>query len=219
MPQAIAVSVDVALLTLREGRLQVVLYRRENPPFQGALALPGGYIHTDEDEDDGAAARRMLLAKTGIRTPYVEQLKTFADRSRDPRGWSVSISFYALVDSTVLEGSRSAVLEILPADALPRLAFDHDRIVAAALERVRNKSAYSTLPCYLLPETFTLSQMQSTYEQVLGVKLDKSAFRRKVLNSGFVEEIEGAMQGGVHRPAQLYRIPQAQRLVLRTRTL
>lgn len=219
MKQDIAVSVDVALLTLREGRLHVVTYRREKPPFQGALALPGGYIHTDEDENDTAAARRMLTEKTGIRTPYLEQLRTFADRSRDPRGWSISIAFYALVDATVLAGSRSGVLEILPADDLPRLAFDHDRIVAGALERVRNKSAYSTLPCYLLPETFTLTQMQTTYEQVLGTRLDKSAFRRKVLASGFVEEIEGAMQGGVHRPAQLYRIPHAQRLVLRDRTL
>ncbi len=192
----IAVTVDVVLLTLRDGRLQVLLMRRERDPFAGQLALPGGYIHPQQDDDAGAAARRVLADKTGVRAPYLEQLYTYASGARDPRGWSVSIAFYALVSEQALRRTGREVFELLDADALPHLSFDHNRIVETALDRLRNKSAYSSLPCYLLPDRFTLTELQQTYEQVMGVPLEKSAFRRKLADLGFVEPVPGARQTG-----------------------
>ena len=210
----IVVTVDVVLLTLRDGRLQVLLMRRENDPFAGQLALPGGYIHPQQDDDAGAAARRVLADKTGVRAPYLEQLYTYASGARDPRGWSVSIAFYALVSEQALRRTGREVFELLDADALPHLSFDHNRIVETALDRLRNKSAYSSLPCYLLPDRFTLTELQQTYEQVMGVPLEKSAFRRKLADLDFVEPVPGARQTGQHRPAQLYSLKAGARLAV-----
>lgn len=208
----IAVTVDIVLLTLLAGRLQVLLMRRDREPFPGQLALPGGYIHPQEDNDALAAARRVLSDKTGVCAPYLEQLYTYANGARDPRGWSVSIAFYALVSEQALHRTGREVFELLEADALPRLSFDHNRIVETALDRLRNKSAYSSLPCYLLPGRFTLTELQQTYEQVMGVQLEKSAFRRKLADLDFVEAVPGAQQTGQHRPAQLYRLKAGARL-------
>ena len=210
----IAVTVDIVLLTLIAGRLQVLLMRREREPFQGQLALPGGYIHPQEDNDALAAARRVLSDKTGVRAPYLEQLYTYANGARDPRGWSVSIAFYALVSEQALRSTGCEVFELLDADALPHLSFDHNRIVDTALQRLRNKSAYSSLPCYLLPERFTLTELQQTYEQVMAVPLEKSAFRRKLADLDFVEAVPGARQTGQHRPAQLYSLKAGARLAI-----
>ena len=213
-PPRIIVSVDVVLLTLHGGRLQVLLMRRDREPFAGQLALPGGYIRPDVDDDALSAARRVLADKTGVDSPYLEQLCTFASGARDPRGWSVSIAFYALVSEASLRRTGREAFELLEADALPRLSFDHDRIVETALDRVRNKSAYSSLPCYLLPEQFTLTKLQQTYEQVMGVRLEKSAFRRKLSDLGFVQPVPGAQQTGQHRPAQLYCLKPGARLAV-----
>lgn len=199
-------TVDVVLLTLREERLHVVLLKRARDPFKGRLALPGAYIHPEEDIDALDAARRMLQQKTGITSPYLEQLYTFSGGSRDPRGWSISITHYALIDTESLIKSAKDGVVLMSVDELPGLPFDHNRVIEMAVKRVRNKSTYSTLPCYLLPKEFTLSELQKTYECVLGVRLDKSQFRRRVAEWSFVEEIPGAVKGGTHRPAQLYRI-------------
>lgn len=211
-PPRIIVSVDIVLLTLHEGRLRVLLMRREREPFAGQLALPGGYIRPEQDDDALTAARRVLADKTGVESPYLEQLYTFASGARDPRDWSVSIAFYALVSEPALRRTGREVFELLEADALPRLSFDHDRIVETALDRLRNKSAYSSLPCYLLPDHFTLTELQQTYEQVMGVRLEKSAFRRKLVDLDFVQAVPGALQTGQHRPAQLYRLKPGARL-------
>ena len=150
--------------------------------------------------------------KTAVCAPYLEQLYSYANGARDPRGWSVSIAFYALVGEHALHRTGREVFELLEADALPRLSFDHNRIIATALDRLRNKSAYSSLPCYLLPERFTLTELQQTYEQVMGVQLEKSAFRRKLAELDFVEAVPGALQTGQHRPAQLYSLKPGARL-------
>lgn len=208
--QEFIVTVDVALFCLKDSGLHVVVHRRDKEPFQGKLALPGGYVHKQEDADSLAAAIRVIKQKTGISPPYLEQLYTFADAKRDPRGWSVSMSYFALVSEKVLMQSREATgaterFELMDVDSGQRLSFDHNRILNAALERLRNKSAYSTLPCFLLERDFTLGELQATYESVMGVSLNKSAFRRKMAELDILEESSGQREGA-HRPAQLFRL-------------
>lgn len=208
MRPKIIVTVDVVLLTvdlessLSDG-LRVGLIRRDAAPFKGALALPGGYVHAEEDESTAAAARRVLKAKAGQEVRYLEQLATFSGPSRDPRGWSVSVCYVALVDRDTMKQWPADLLARV--DALPPLAFDHATLVGAAVERVRSKASYSALPVFMLPDTFTLSELQDLYGRLLGAPLDKSSFRRKVRELGFVEEVPGAFKGGQNRPAQLYR--------------
>ncbi len=200
-------TVDVVLLTLLDGQLRVALLRRDHEPFPGVLALPGGYIHPDQDGDTQVAAARVLLEKTGIVSPYLEQLATFSGRGRDPRGWSLSICYYALVPTEVIRLAGHPEVVLVPADGIAGLPFDHQQIVAAALERVRNKSSYSSLPVYLCGDTFTLPQLQSVYEALLGEPVNKVSFRRKIEEFDILEPIEGAMETGkAHRPAQLYRL-------------
>ncbi|WKB52494.1 NUDIX hydrolase [Eleftheria terrae] len=204
--ESVICSVDVVLLTLREERLCVVLLKREREPFAGALALPGGYIHPTEDQHAGDAAARVLHDKTGIVSPYLEQLATFSGPGRDPRGWSVAIAYYALVPDHLLPQDDPDV-QVLPVGSLPALPFDHRDIIEVALSRVRSKSQYSSLPVYLCPERFTLPQLQSVYEAVLGEPINKVSFRRKVEELGMVEALAGEMeQGRANRPAQLYRL-------------
>ncbi len=201
MPNQVIVTVDVVLLTLKEMRLQVALMKRPQEPFKDALALPGGYVHPEEDADAASAAYRVLREKAQLRPPYLEQLGTFSGGRRDPRGWSISVCHLALVTPEAATDSQW-----FPADKLPRLAFDHAKLIAAAVTRVRNKSSYSALPGYLLPELFTLSELQAIYSQILGEPLEKSSFRRKLRDLDFLEEVPGAFQGGKQRPAQLYRL-------------
>ncbi len=216
--QEIILTVDVVLLTLEGDELQVVLVEREREPYQGQPALPGGYLHAEEDADSLAAARRVLRDKTGLTSPYLEQLYSFANATRDPRGWSASISYYALVSADVLCGRQPERFLLRPVDALPQLPFDHNRIIDFAVGRLRGKSLYSALPCYLLPELFTLTELQQTYEKVLGHRLDKSAFRRKIGELDFLEQTRQT-RTGVHRPAKLYRIRPSRNLVLFDRTI
>jgi 8-oxo-dGTP diphosphatase len=216
--QEIILTVDVVLFTLKADALHVVLVRRAREPYGGQPALPGGYIHAGEDADSLAAAKRVLQVKTGLTSPYLEQLYTFANAGRDPRGWSASISYYALVNVEILHLQNSDHFLFHPVDDLPQLPFDHNRIVDVAAARLRNKSTYSALPCHLLPELFTLTELQRTYEKVLGHRLDKSAFRRKINELDFLETTK-EIRKGVHRPAKLYRIRPARNLVLFDRTI
>jgi len=200
-------SVDVVLLTVQGSALQVALLERDHDPFRGALALPGGFIHPEEDQDTQDAAARMLRDKAGIVSPYLEQLGTFSGRGRDPRGWSLAVAYYALVPSAVIRDSASPGVVLRAASASLSLPFDHTQIVAAALSRVQNKSSYSSLPVHLCGEAFTLPELQAMYEVVLGEAINKVSFRRKMEELEILEPIPGALQsGGAHRPAQLYRL-------------
>jgi 8-oxo-dGTP diphosphatase len=200
-------TVDVVLLTLKENVLQVALLKREREPFRGALALPGGYIHADEDGDARDAALRVLRDKTGIEVPYLEQLATFSGRVRDPRGWSVSITFYALVSAEVIEKANHPNVVMTAVDRKVKLPFDHRTIIDTAVARLRSKSQYSSLPCYLVGETFTLPQLQRVYETLMGESLNKVSFRRKLAEMDVLETLEGRFEeAGAHRPAQLYRL-------------
>jgi ADP-ribose pyrophosphatase YjhB (NUDIX family) len=203
------VTVDVVLLTLHEGRLAVGLIRRENSPFEGSLALIGGYVHAQEDASVDATAARVLGWKTGLQGFFLEQLATFSGPGRDPRGWSLSLAYLALTPYSRLAGplSADARLRLVPVNEAPALPFDHDRILAAALERLRGKGAYSTLPARLIDEPFTLSELQKVYEVVLGSpRLDKSSFRRKLNEMDLVEPSEGRRTDTGGRQAQLYRL-------------
>ena len=214
MDQSIIVTVDVVLFTLHDEKLKLALLRRQREPYARQLALPGGYIHTETDRGSRAAAERVLLNKTGIVSPYLEQLRTFTGGVRDPRGWSVSIVYYALVHQSHLLIDNNHRVELFAVDVLPALPFDHNRIAAHATQRLRDKSAYSALPAYLLPELFTLTELQHTYEQVLDTQLDKSVFRRKLPELDFLEAVPEAIREGKHRPAQLYRLKPSVRLAV-----
>jgi 8-oxo-dGTP diphosphatase len=172
------------------------------------LALPGGYIHAQEDQDAEAAARRVLRTKTRMESPYLEQLGTFSGIARDPRGWSLSVSYYALVPEGVLAaGTPDPEMQLVPVDRVRGLPFDHRYIIDQAIERVRSKSSYSSLPVYLCGDSFTLPELQAVYEAVLGEPINKVSFRRKMDELDMLEPIEGAQQSGkAHRPAQLYRL-------------
>jgi len=202
-PQPLAM-VDTALFTILSERLCLILTQRQKPPEQGQLALPGGFVHVQEDADTEGAARRVIRAKLGFDAPYLEQLYTFSGATRDPRGWSISVAYYALIPATLLD--RSQVAETFPAENLPTLPFDHTQIVAKALERLRSKATYSSLPAFLLPEVFTLNDLHGIYQQTQGVRLDKASFRHKIMEQGIIEPILGQFRTGAHRPAQLYRL-------------
>lgn len=205
-PRPIA-TVDAVILTLSEGNLQVLLHRRPEAPFAGVWALPGGFIRQDEDPDTEAAIGRVLREKAAAAGFWVEQLATFSGPVRDPRGWSISVAYMALVPRDRLPVETDTV-RLFDVDALPPLAFDHGRIVAAGLARLRGKGAYSTLPATLIGEVFTLKELQDAYEVVLGQTLDASSFRRKVGELRLIEEVPGAERrlaaGG--RPSKLFRL-------------
>jgi 8-oxo-dGTP diphosphatase len=210
--QQIICTVDVVLLTLQDDTLNVALLRRDREPFKGVAALPGGFIRQEDDADTRDAAMRVLRDKTAIEPPYLEQLATFSGPARDPRGWSVSIVYYALVPFAVIESAGHPDVKLVSVDKPLSLPFDHRLIVDTAVARLRSKSQYSSLPCYLAGETFTLPQLQRVYEALMGEALNKVSFRRKMTEMDMLEPIEGAFTaGGAHRPAQLYRLKPALR--------
>ncbi len=208
-PQPI-VTVDVVLLTLLDGELHTALLLRDREPCAGVWTLPGGWVHPAEDEDALAAAARILKTKAGLGSPYLEQLKTFASRHRDARGWSVSIAYYALIPFENHVGSDH--LQWRAVDSIRSLPFDHLEILKTAVERVRSKTAYSSLPVHLMPETFTLSELQRVYEQVLGCSLEKRTFRRRIEELDLVQRAAGKSDtGGAGRPAQHFRVKRRHR--------
>ncbi len=201
-----ALTVDVVCFTLRENRLNVLLIQRAEPPFAGMWALPGGFVQMEESLEQ--AALRELEDETGIREAYLEQLYTYGETNRDPRGRVVTVAYFALIsaDKPVrIEGTREVTRAgWFPVDELPELAFDHTEIIGYALRRLRYKLEYTAIGFELLPGAFTLTQLQYTYEIVLNEKLDKRNFRRRVLQAGVIEQTP-QMRGGEGRPARLYR--------------
>lgn len=201
-----ALTVDIVVFTLRDKKLQVLLIQRGAEPYRGSWALPGGFVHMAETLE--AAALRELEEETGVKDAYLEQLYTYGEPGRDPRGRVVSVAYFSLVptseDLQPRGGSDAAYAEWFPVDALPTLAFDHAEIISYALRRLRYKLEYSAVGFELLPETFTLTQIQSTYETILGEKLDKRNFRRRILEADIIEPTE-SLYSGEGRPARLYR--------------
>lgn len=201
-----ALTVDVVIFSLRAGQLQALLVQRRSEPFAGMWALPGGFVRMDESLE--AAAARELEEESGVRGAYLEQLYTYGDPQRDLRGRVVSVAYFALVpgDAPLRPegGSDASQARWFPVDGLPPLAFDHAEIVSYALRRLRYKLEYSAVGFELLPGEFTLSELQHTYEIILGEKLDKRNFRRRILEAGVIEPTT-PRRGRGGRPALRYR--------------
>lgn len=203
------VTVDVVIFTVMADQLRVLLVRRpegDGEPFPARWALPGGFVDVDRDASLLACAERKLRDKTGVAAPYLEQLGSWGDARRDPRGWSTTHAYFSLVPEPEAVDDN-ATTEWLPCDqaARRRLAFDHNTILGAAIERLRSKVEYTSLPAFLLPEPFTLPQLQRVYEVVLGRPLDKSAFRKRMLDADYLEEA-GMVTGDHGRAAMGYRL-------------
>lgn len=199
-----AVTVDVVIFTLRDNDLQVLLIKRGHLPFRGRWALPGGFVQVDESLE--AAARRELAEETGVTNVYLEQLYTFGEPERDPRGRVISVAYIALVPAPLaVHGSSDAGdAAWLSVSELPPLAFDHTAIVQYALTRLRYKIEYSAVGFRLLPPEFTLSELQKAYEIILGEPLDKRNFRRRIIEAAVIEPLD-QVRSGEGRPARLYR--------------
>jgi 8-oxo-dGTP diphosphatase len=205
-------TVDLAIFTVLDDTLKLLLVQRpagREEPFPGRWALPGGFVDVARDADLAACARRTLRDKTGVESTYLEQLGSWGGASRDPRGWSATHVYLALMPAqgVVLQrGGNAADVRWFDADSrLPALAFDHDQIVRAALERLRSKVEYTSLPAFLLAEPFTLPQLQRIYEIVLGRPVDKSGFRTRMLAADLLEA-EGTVASDTGRAALGFRL-------------
>lgn len=209
-----AVTVDVALFTvagaLNQLRLEVLLIQRDGDPFRGSWALPGGFVH--ENEDLPAAAARELEEETGLGEVFLEQVAAIGTPGRDPRGHTITVVWVGLVpgDRGQLRASGDArAVRWYDVRALPPLAFDHPAILDQALHHLRGRLAEVPVCFELLPKEFTLSELQAVTEAILGRPLDRRNFRRRVHELGLVEPTDGTRRDGAHRPAQLYRFVAA----------
>ena len=205
-----AVTVDVVIFSLIADDLQVLLVRRDRPPFLGLWGIPGGFVFKDESLEHAAA--RKLQEETGVKDVYLEQLYTFGNPGRDPRTRVVTVAYFALLPhNTIRDLDENA--QWFSVKYLPELAFDHADIVHYALTRLRYKLEYTTVGFQLLPDLFTLSELQKAYEIILDERLDKRNFRRRVVGLGIVKETGEFEKVGAHRPAMLYEFTSRKPMV------
>jgi 8-oxo-dGTP diphosphatase len=205
-----SVTVDIVFFSIIDGELRTLLIKRGQPPYSGYWALPGGFVKMDETLEE--AAMRELEEETGInsRDVYLEQLYTFGEPKRDPRTRVITVAYFALVDSSKIRPFVTGKEEIKEINwssvhkPPSNLAFDHRKILDYALKRLKYKLEYSAVGLELLPDAFTLTDLQSLYETILNEKLDKRNFRKKILSIGIIQSTKGYKKGG-HRPAMLYR--------------
>lgn len=212
-----AVTVDVVIFTLLDDELKVLLVQRPIAPFEGRWTLPGGFVQAHESLED--AARRILAEKGRIHNVWLEQLYTFGDPNRDPRARIITVTYFALVSPDKLQqkvGDDSVAWH--SAYDHPDLGFDHSAIVSYAIQRLRYKLEYTAVAFQLLPEAFTLTELQNAYVHILREELDKRNFRRKVLATDLLEET-GDVRSGDHRPAKLYRFSENAKFEIQARRL
>ena len=202
-----AVTADVVVFAVLEGDLSVLLVRRRNEPWANCWALPGGFVDTEETL--GEAARRELQEETGLRDIFIEQLYTFGDPGRDPRGRTITVAYYAMLEPAgiddVCPGDDAAGARWFEVETLEELAFDHAEIVRRAVDRLQGKVQYTTAAFRLLSEEFTFSQLQQVYEAINRKRLDRRNFRKWINGLRLLEETGEHLRGG-YRPAQLYRL-------------
>lgn len=205
--------VEVAIQSLVGGKLCTLLIKRKEAPYKGLWAMPGGVVRIDLDVDLEDAAQRVTQERLGVRLPYLKQLATVGSKSRDPRSpWAVSVVYRALIPIESIApqpGKRIEEIRWVSLSELDRedgMAFDHHDLISTAITATQNEADELKLPVGFLPDTFTLTELQSLCEQLAGRTLDKSSFRRKLRDRLLVEPVEGKFVGGANRPALLYRL-------------
>jgi 8-oxo-dGTP diphosphatase len=210
--EIVKMTVDIVAFAVHQGTLEILLIKRKHDPFKALWALPGGFLRED-DATLEAAAERELYEETNVSNIYLEQLYTFGDIGRDPRARVVTASYLALLREEELElrasGDASGVAW-WPVNDLPALAFDHNDIITYGYQRVQYKIEYSPAAFRLLPDKFTLRELQTTYEAVLGRTVDNRNFRKKFLGSGVLQELDETSREGSFRPARLYAFSEAE---------
>ena len=205
------VFVDIALFSIVDGNLRVLLVQRAHEPERSRWALPGGILKPEIDANLESTARRVMRRKVSVEIPHLEEVKTFSGPNRDPRGWSVSVLYWALLPHDKINALIKDKVEDVDwfnAETSEKdLAFDHGSHVSSAVRLLRNRISVSSpaLPLHLLPEKFTLTELQSTCETILGRTIDKASFRRRVKEHPDLYELKGEMQRGSHAPAQLFK--------------
>ncbi|MCP4420043.1 MAG: NUDIX hydrolase [Chloroflexi bacterium] len=215
-----SVTVDVVIFSLVNDDLQVLLVKRPSAPFANLWAIPGSFVRIDESLEE--AAVRALADETGVHDVYTEQLYTFGTPGRDPRTRVITVAYFALVPHDAINhqpGRETAVIGWFSITKLPKLAFDHAEIIDYAFTRLRYKLEYTSVGFQLLPDVFTLTELQQAYQIILGEQLDKRNFRRKILSAKILEETGEKKKEGEGRPAMLYRYQEDAVAEVKTRRL
>lgn len=204
-----SVTTDCVIFGYDGKDLKLLLVERGIPPFKGMWALPGGYLQMDEDAIDGA--KRELFEETGLRDAYIEQFRTFSAVDRDPRGRVITIAHLALVRiSEVKGGDDAAKARWFPLKDVPQLAFDHDMILREAMKALRQKIHFEPVGFELLPDVFTMPQLQHLYESILDVRFDRRNFASKMLHLGILEDTGSREPGAPSRVPATYRFNKDQ---------
>ena len=201
-------SIDCVIFGFQANELKILLIERNQEPYKGWNALPGYIVKNDESIDD--AAERILYELTGLRGLHMEQFQTFGDVDRHPKGRVITVAYYALIRidghnevKPVTNFARSAFWH--PVNKLDKLPYDHAKIFETGFQKLRRRLSYQPIAFELLPEKFTLTQLQTLYEAILNKKLDKRNFRKKMLSYGFLKELDEKQKGVSYRAATLYR--------------
>ena len=203
--QHILVTVDNIIFTITQDSLQILLIKRSIEPFKGERALPGGFVM--ENETLQQAAYRKLADETSVKNAYLEQLYTFSEIKRDPRGRAISCAYIALMSREnvmIKPWDDAEEVKFFDVKKLPKLAFDHKKIVEYAIQRLKWKMEYTNVAQYILPKKFTLRQLQDVYETILDQQIDVRNFRKKIEKLGLVKETWEKEIGVQYRPAKLY---------------
>src|SRR5690606_5698844 len=202
-------TIDCVIYSFNEGKLQLLLTERSVYPYKDWWALPGFFVEKDEEMED--AVKRILYDHTGLKDIFMEQLGAFAGVKRHPQGRIMTVAFSTIVKYDDVKSKIKPTTNYMkqarwfPIDKLPDLAFDHTQIIQQSLQNLKNRINYSTAIYELLPEKFTLTQLQQVYEAVLGKSLDKRNFRKKIANTGFLKELPEVQKGVSYRAARLYK--------------
>lgn len=202
-----AVTVDVVIFTIASGALQVLLVRRGRAPFRGQWALPGGFVGLDESLKH--AAWRELREETGVNAAYLEQLHTFGHPKRDPRDRVISVAYFSMIPADKLSiraASDADEVALATVDAVGELAFDHERILRKARSRLADKLAQAPIALQMMPDAFTLPELQRAYEVIGGAPIDKRNFRKRIQALDVIEPTGEQSRAAGRRPAMLYRV-------------
>jgi 8-oxo-dGTP diphosphatase len=200
-----ALATDCVIFGFDGGELKLLLLQREKDPFRNQWALPGGFVFMQETTED--CAKRILQEKAGIKQVFIEQLYTFSDVARDPRERIISVAYFALVNKhqyKLIAGRDTIKAEWFELSKLPKLAFDHLKIVKAAVQRLKGKASYQPVGFELLNEKFTLSELQAVYEAIMASPIDKRNFRKKILGMGLLKALEEKQKNVAHRASRFY---------------